>query len=143
MQKIAFVKPGNFFLLRFEKHHFWANVMFRQSFVRPSRASPAQKLQGLRVVCSKKFSRATFFVFWVTELVNIYLSYLPVKQIWWKSAVCTRDTSLQDFSIMTLYESYRFYGFQFGGWKLESFFGLIYAWAAYCRSGIPIFWKIF
>ena len=26
-----------------------------------------QKSQGLRVVCSKNFSRATFFVFWVTE----------------------------------------------------------------------------
>ena len=33
-----------------------------------SRASTAQKPQGLRVVCSKNFSRATFFVFWVFEL---------------------------------------------------------------------------
>ena len=45
---------------------FWANVMLRQSHVWASRASPAQKPQGLRVVCSKKFSMATFFVFWVT-----------------------------------------------------------------------------
>ena len=29
----------------------------------------------------KAFSRATFFVFWVTLLVDRYLSYLPVKQI--------------------------------------------------------------
>ena len=46
-----------------------------------SRASPAQKLQGSRVNCSKNFSRATFFVFWVTYVVDSYLSYLPVKQI--------------------------------------------------------------
>ena len=43
--------------------HFWANVMLRQSHVQVSRASPAQKSQGLRVVCSKNFSRATFFCF--------------------------------------------------------------------------------
>ena len=36
---------------------------------------------------SKNFSRATFFVFWGTHLVDRYLSYLPVKQIWRKSAV--------------------------------------------------------
>ena len=66
---------------------FWANVMLRQSRLQASRASPAQKSRGLRVVLSKKFSRTTFFVFWVTYLVDIYLSYLPMKQIWWKSAV--------------------------------------------------------
>ena len=43
--------------------HFWADVMLRQFHVRTSRASPAQKSQGLRVVCSKNFSRATFFCF--------------------------------------------------------------------------------
>ena len=48
--------------------------MLRQSRVRASRASPAEKLQGLRVVCSKNFSRA---VFWSTQMVDIYLSYLP------------------------------------------------------------------
>ena len=71
--------------------HFWANVMLRQSRLWASRASPAQKLQDLRVVYSKNFSRATFFVFWVTYLVDIYLNKIPVKQIWWKSAVwvCT------------------------------------------------------
>jgi hypothetical protein len=37
--------------------------MLRQSRDWPSRASPAQKLQGLRVVDSKNFSRATFFYF--------------------------------------------------------------------------------
>ena len=67
--------------------HFWANVMLRQSRLQASRASPAQKSQGLKVVCSKNFSRATFFVFLSTLMVDIYLSYLPVKQIWWKSAV--------------------------------------------------------
>jgi hypothetical protein len=44
--------------------HFWANVMLKQSHVLASRASPAQESQFLRVVCSKNFSRATFFVFW-------------------------------------------------------------------------------
>ena len=43
--------------------HFWANVMLRQSHVRASRNSPAQKSQGLRVVCSKNFSKATIFGF--------------------------------------------------------------------------------
>ena len=37
--------------------------MLRQSRLRASRASPAQKLQDLRVVLSKNFSRATFFCF--------------------------------------------------------------------------------
>ena len=67
--------------------HFRANVMLRQSHLRASMASPAQKSMGLRVILSKNFSRATFFIFWVTYLVNIYLSYLPMKQIWWKNAV--------------------------------------------------------
>ena len=44
------------------KCHFWADVMLRQSRVQASRASPAQKLPGLRVVCFKNLSRATFFV---------------------------------------------------------------------------------
>ena len=39
--------------------HFWANVMLRQSCIRVPRTSPAQKSQGLRVVYSKHFSRAT------------------------------------------------------------------------------------
>ena len=42
---------------------FWANVMLRQSHVWASRAYPAQKPQGLRLVCSKKFSMAAFFSF--------------------------------------------------------------------------------
>ena len=46
--------------------HFLANVMLRQSRLWATRASPAQKWQGLRVFFSKNFSRATFFVFWVT-----------------------------------------------------------------------------
>ena len=45
---------------------FWANVMLRQSHVWASRAYPAQKPQGLRLVCSKKFSMAAFFLFQVT-----------------------------------------------------------------------------
>ena len=81
MCRSLFVKPGTFFLQKFEECHFWANVMLRQSHVRASRASPSQKSQGLRVVCSKNFSRATFFVFWVTWLVDSFLSYLPVKRI--------------------------------------------------------------
>ena len=59
----------------------------RQSCVWASRASSAQKLQGLRVVCSKKFSRATFFVFWGTHLVDVFLNNMPVKRIWRKSSV--------------------------------------------------------
>ena len=67
---------------------FWATVMLIQPRVRASRASPGQKWLDLMVVCFKNFSRATFFfVFWSTQMVDRYLSYLPVKQIWWKSAV--------------------------------------------------------
>ena len=61
--------------------------MLRQPRFRASRASPAQKLRGLRVVYSKNFSRATFFVFWVSQLVDMFLNNLLVKQIWRKSAV--------------------------------------------------------
>ena len=64
---------------------FWADVMLRQSHF-----SPAQKPQGLRVVCSKKISMATFFLFWVTQLSDSFLSYLPMKRIWRNRAVCTR-----------------------------------------------------
>ena len=67
--------------------HFWSNVMLRQSRIRASRASPAQKSRGLRVIYSKNFSRAILFAFWGTHLVDKFLSYLPVKQIWRKSAV--------------------------------------------------------
>ena len=88
--------------------HFWANLMLIQSRVQASRASPAQKSQGLRVVYSKKISRATFFVFWVTLLVDIYLSYLPVKQIWWKSAVCYYEKKLFYWSRKT---------FEIRGWR--------------------------
>ena len=42
------------------------------------------------MVYSKSFSRDEFFVFWGTRLVGRFLSYLPVKQIWRKSAVCGR-----------------------------------------------------
>ena len=79
--------------------HFWTHVMLRQSRLRASRASPAQKLQDLRVLYSKNFSRATFFVFWVTYLVDIYLNKIPVKQIWWKSAVCTCAQSQKNDAI--------------------------------------------
>ena len=79
----------NFFLQKFEKCQ---DVILGQrnvetACVRASRASPGRKWPGLRVVCSKNFSRATFFVFWSTQMVDIYLSYLLVKQIWWKNAV--------------------------------------------------------
>ena len=46
--------------------HLWANVTLRESYVWASRASPAQKMQGLRLDSFKNFSRATIFVFWVT-----------------------------------------------------------------------------
>ena len=55
--------------------------MLRQLRVRISRASPALKLQGLRVVYSKNFLRATFFVLWGSHLVDRFSSYLPMKRI--------------------------------------------------------------
>ena len=61
--------------------HFGANVMLRQLPVQGSRASHAQKSRDLRVVYYKNFSRRTFFVSCRIHLVDIFLSYLPVKQI--------------------------------------------------------------
>ena len=49
--------------LKFGKCRNVIFVMLRQSRLRASRVSPAQKSQGLRVVCSKNFSTATFFLF--------------------------------------------------------------------------------
>ena len=59
--------------------HFSANVMLRQSRLLASRASPAQKLQGLRVVCSKNFSRATFF-FSLGHIVGRYILELFARE---------------------------------------------------------------
>ena len=65
--------------------------MLRQPCIWASRASLAQKWPGLRVVFFQKISRATFFVFWATQLVNIFwviCPQVPMKQIRRKSAVC-------------------------------------------------------
>ena len=43
---------------------------------------------SIKEISCTYFSMDTFFVFWRTQLVAIYLSYLPMKQIWRKSAVC-------------------------------------------------------
>ena len=77
--------------------------MLRQPHVRASSASPAQKLQGLRVVYSKNVSRDTFFVFWGTHLVDRFLSYLPVKQIWRKNAVWYSVINLAFLTPQALY----------------------------------------
>ena len=82
MQEISFVKPGNFFLQKFEKCQnviFGPMLMLRQSCVRASRASPAQKWQGLTVVLSKNFSRATFFCF-LGYLVGRYVFELNTHE---------------------------------------------------------------
>jgi hypothetical protein len=72
--------------------HFWTNVMLRQPCVwafSASRASPTQKLQWF---IPKAFHGLHFFVFWGTHLMNRYLSYFTVKQIWRKSTARPRDT---------------------------------------------------
>ena len=43
--------------------HFWADVMLRQSHVRASRASPAQKWRGLRVVLFQKLFKGYILCF--------------------------------------------------------------------------------
>ena len=48
--------------LKMTEFHFWINVMLRQPHVRASRASPAQKSKGLRMVYSKNFSKAPFYL---------------------------------------------------------------------------------
>ena len=63
----------------------------RMSFLSPCNAEivPVPGFQGLscsktvgwRVICSKKLSMATFFIFWVSYLVDSFLTYLPVKRI--------------------------------------------------------------
>ena len=61
-----FCQAGKLFsaeIWKMSECHFWADVMLRQSRLRASRASPAPKSQGLRVVWSKNFSGATFLVF--------------------------------------------------------------------------------
>ena len=40
------------------------------------------KVAGFEGVLIIKFSRATFLVFMSTQMMDIYLSYLPMKQIW-------------------------------------------------------------
>ena len=75
------ISAENFILQIFVKMsecHFWANIMLRQS--------SAQKSQGLRVVYSKK-NQGYIFLF-AGELVDRFLSYWPVKQIWRKIEVC-------------------------------------------------------
>ena len=70
MQEISFVKP---FLLKSSKVWGW--------------------------FYSKNFSRATFFVFWGTHLVAVFLNNMLMKQIWRKSAVWVRsDRSLVRWS---------------------------------------------
>ena len=59
----TFCKAGKLFSVeswKMTECHFWANIMLRKPNVRAARVSPAQKLEGLRVVWSKNFSRATF-----------------------------------------------------------------------------------
>ena len=43
--------------------HFWGNMMLRQPCFRASRASPAQKSRGLRVVLFQKLFKAYIFCF--------------------------------------------------------------------------------
>ena len=43
-----------------------------------------------------KNSRRTFLVFWRTHLVDIFLSYLPVKPIWRNIAVLGVDSSMKN-----------------------------------------------
>ena len=61
--------------------HFRANVMLRQSRIRASRASPAQKSRGLRVVLFQKLFQGYIFVFWGTYLVDVFLNNMLMKQI--------------------------------------------------------------
>ena len=79
LQKSSFNKCRKFLLSSLETF-FCKNLinLGMSSFGRCNveTASLAQTLQGLRVVCSK---RATFFVYWVTQLVD--LSYLVAKRI--------------------------------------------------------------
>ena len=71
--------------------HFWAAVMLRQSRLRTSRASPAQKLQGLWVVRSKNFFKGYIFCL---------LGHLVGRCIFELSA---RETNLMKKRSVTLY----------------------------------------
>ena len=86
-----FIRTQNIFFFKFS----WRMSFLDQCIVMNvetaicCRASPAQKLQGLRVVYSINFSRTTFFVFRGTHLVARFLCYWPLKKIWRKCAVCS------------------------------------------------------
>ena len=60
--------------------------MLRQARVR-------SKVAGFEGGLLINFSSATFFVFMSTQMVDMYLSYLPIKQIWWK-AQCDETNSI-------------------------------------------------
>ena len=86
MQKISFVKPGDFFLQKFGK--CW-NVILGQCDVETV-LCPGLKVAGFEGgLFQKLFKGYIFFVFLGTHLVDRFLSYLPMKQIWRKSTVCT------------------------------------------------------
>jgi hypothetical protein len=59
--------------------YFWANVMLRQSHLRASRASPAQKSQGLRVFLFQKLFKGYIFCF-LGHLVGLYIFELSARE---------------------------------------------------------------
>ena len=68
VQKIYFVKPGNFFLRKFQRCHFWTNVMSRQPGVWASRPSSSNS-----VGFEGRFVPKTFR--------GLHFNYLPMKHI--------------------------------------------------------------
>ena len=83
MCRSLFVKSGNFFLQKFEK--CW-NVSFGQCNVET--VSPpgfkglsCSKVAGFEGGSFKNFSRATFFIFSSTQMVDMYLSVLGLTPL--------------------------------------------------------------
>ena len=99
MWRNLFDYPRNFFLQKFEK---WQNAIFGPMQCLDSLACGdlwPLMLKSLGVLgwfIPSKNSRKTFLVFWRTHLVDIFLSYLPVKPIWRNIAVLGVDSLMEN-----------------------------------------------
>ena len=103
MCRSLFVRPETFFfseIWKMAECHFLANVMLRESCLRASRR---QKLQGLRVVCSKNFSRATFFCFLGQYIFALFACETNLKKKRSVNPYCHIHISIFSFIFLSFY----------------------------------------
>ena len=80
---------------------FWANVLLRGLF---------KSGQGRGCFIPKTLQGLHFFTFWSIQLVHIFLSYFPVKQIWRKNR--KNEWTLKCFKIFVQVTSRMVVGFE-------------------------------